>query len=210
MTETLLSVLCRDPWCYDRIDGHEIRFRNDGTGYLVLRYELSVPIAAEIEWKSPAPLKEIKVDMHAKGQEVLAQFDIELTLTKRVMAEPGIYPNPAYKRNEHFLTEGAFVPKKYTVSIQKGKFFAPLPEKNAGSYWMPGGPFGIPDKSWQCDRFALRLTFDKSPYPPYDDWKDCPLRNGDPKPWTYTAFSSWKLLGEAARPTVWNTECVVQ
>ena len=59
--------------------------------------------------------------------------------------------------NELSLTDDAFRPKSYTVRIERGNFIEPC---------------CIGYSSSESPRFALRLLFDKSPYPPRSEWKE--------------------------------------
>jgi hypothetical protein len=59
--------------------------------------------------------------------------------------------------NELGLTDDAFRPKSYTIRIEKGNFTEPCHVGYSSSYTPP--------------RFALRLLFDKSPYPPRSEWR---------------------------------------
>jgi hypothetical protein len=55
------------------------------------------------------------------------------------------------------LTDDAFQPKSYSIRIEKGNFTEP---SFVGSE-SPSRP-----------RYALRLLFDKSPYPPREEWRE--------------------------------------
>ena len=58
--------------------------------------------------------------------------------------------------NEIFLSDHAFRPKLFTVRIEKGNFIAPS---------------GIGFKDSHKKGYAFRLLFEKSPYPPREQWK---------------------------------------
>ncbi|EON68402.1 hypothetical protein W97_07726 [Coniosporium apollinis CBS 100218] len=64
-----------------------------------------------------------------------------------------------YRINESLLTDDAFLPKAYTLSLEKGKFLTPLDAMRT-------------EEIQYTPRFALRLVFDKSPYPPGHEWKE--------------------------------------
>lgn len=55
------------------------------------------------------------------------------------------------------LTDAAFQPKLYSIRIEKGNFTEPC---FAGS------------ESPLRPRYALRLLFDRSPYPPREEWRE--------------------------------------
>jgi hypothetical protein len=90
---------------------------------------------------------------------LISQFDIELTLTKRRIPKLGNAEMHNYKINESLLTDDAFLPKTYTVRLEKGEFITPYDAMRTEE--IPNTP-----------AFALRLVFDKSPYPPRDEWKE--------------------------------------
>lgn len=78
----------------------------------------------------------------------MGQLDLEITLLKRVPQEAQAWP---LVFND--LEDTAFRPKSYSVSIEKGHFVRPC----AVGTESP-------------ERYALRLLFDKSPYPPREEW----------------------------------------
>jgi hypothetical protein len=57
------------------------------------------------------------------------------------------------------LEDNAFQPKVYSIRIERGNFMIPC---FAGSE----------DRHKPNNRYALRLQFDRSPYPPRKDWKN--------------------------------------
>jgi len=65
--------------------------------------------------------------------------------------------------NEYYVRETAFGSKVFTIRIEKGAFLEQQHTRLAKS--IP--PLG---------RYSWRLVFDKSPMPPYADWKDEALR----------------------------------
>ncbi|KAI9811417.1 MAG: hypothetical protein M1826_003181 [Phylliscum demangeonii] len=96
-------------------------------------------IAAEFEWKpqSPESLDQV-VDVSGIGAsrkhpQPISQFVIELTLAKsRILRMRG--PDAqGWRMNESLLTDDAFLPKTYTVRLEKGNFLTPcdarFPEK---------------------------------------------------------------------------------
>ena len=94
---------------------------------------------------------------------MLSQFDIELTLTKRLL--PHYRDHQIYAGiNETFIKEAAFLPKNFSIRLEHGRFDEPA-YKN-WCLWKNSRPF-----FYQPELFAFRLVFDKSPYPPLDEWK---------------------------------------
>ena len=68
--------------------------------------------------------------------------------------------------NEQLLTDAAFLPKKYTVRLEHGRFDDPSwTYLVACKKWRPS-IFGRPYK------YALHLGFDKAPFPPLEEWNE--------------------------------------
>ncbi|KAF3066461.1 hypothetical protein GL218_09007 [Daldinia childiae] len=168
MNEALCSILSmEDRWSFD-LEGRFIKFNKDGTGEkLWCRCNFNVWIAAEFEWRSVEPPRDpsrstevpsqVASGAPGKGPQPLGQLNLEITLTKRL---PETVKHSILSKstmvNEKSLTDEAFYPKLYTVRIEKGNFVEPC-------------YIGYP--SSDKPRFALRLLFDKSPYPPRSGWK---------------------------------------
>ncbi|KAH8599533.1 hypothetical protein B0O99DRAFT_682234 [Bisporella sp. PMI_857] len=84
---------------------------------LVAGAQILAYIAAEFEWKltsleSLDTVADLSKTKYPKGT-LLGQFNIELTLTRRI--HPG-YTQLLPGLNERFLTDAAFLPKNYTNS----------------------------------------------------------------------------------------------
>lgn len=87
-----------------------------------------------------------------------ATFDIEMTLTKRVMPEAREYAQEGF--NEVHITDAAFRARTYQVQLAKKIFaMADLSMFELRSVTPP------PDEN-SC--FGMRIVFDKSPYPPVE------------------------------------------
>ncbi|OAQ61197.1 hypothetical protein VFPPC_02201 [Pochonia chlamydosporia 170] len=167
MNEALCSILCgEEEWWYDQ-DGRSISFNNDGTGELWCRCNLNYWIAAEIEWKSIKQVDRVEPssqsvntvsDAQSKNPRHLGQLNLQITLTKRLpqRARDSILSKSTII-NELSLKDDAFQPKFYAVTIEKGNFIEPC---------------RIGFSSSTASRFALRLLFDTSPYPPRSEWKN--------------------------------------
>ncbi|KAI9811416.1 MAG: hypothetical protein M1826_003180 [Phylliscum demangeonii] len=95
---------------------------------------------AEFEWKplSPDSLDQV-VDVSGIGAtrkhpQPISQFDIELTLAKRRIPRMRGPETRNWRMNESLLTDDAFLPKTYTVRLEKGNFLsshdAMLPKEN--------------------------------------------------------------------------------
>ncbi|KAI1496189.1 hypothetical protein F5X99DRAFT_83935 [Biscogniauxia marginata] len=169
MNEALCSILSgEDEWCFDT-EGRSIKFNKDGTGELWCRCNFNYWIAAELEWKriepphDPSRIVEIPSQVASATQnrspQLLGQLDLEITLAKRLSQRvESFIMTKNTVINELSLTDDAFRPKSYTVRIEKGNFIEPC-------------YIGCPSSSSEKPRFALRLLFDKSPYPPRSEWR---------------------------------------
>ncbi|KAH0556557.1 hypothetical protein GP486_005584 [Trichoglossum hirsutum] len=207
MNEALCSILSgEDEWCFDT-EGRSIKFNKDGTGELWCRCNFNYWIAAELEWKSIGPLDRVEPPEMAsatqnKGPHLLGQLNLEITLAKRL---PRRVQNSDLSKstmiNELSLTDDAFRPKSYTVGIEKGNFIEPC----YVGYSSSGRP-----------RFALRLVFNESPYPPRPEWRNPERGVDEGQFWDHKEFvgrSSPELekQGRAMNdlpPAGWNP-CVV-
>ena len=112
----------------------------------------------------------------------MAQFDLEITLTKRAIITRG--PTDGYILNEENLIDDAFLPKTYSVRLEKGMFKTAF-ERTAG-----------PVRPWR-QSYAYQLVFDKSPYPPRHEWKD---PEDVPEP-PFLAFSEWREFCSRSVPS---------
>lgn len=151
-------------WCFDT-EGRHIKFNEDGTGELWCRCNFNYWIAAEFKWRRiesscnqteiPRTLRQARENNNAK---LLGQLDLDMTLSKQLPKwTEGSTLKTSTMVNEHSLTDDAFRPKSYAVRIEKGNFVEP-----SSIGFLPNS-----DKP----RFAIRLLFDKSPYPPRSEWK---------------------------------------
>ncbi|KAK2598205.1 hypothetical protein QQS21_005682 [Conoideocrella luteorostrata] len=178
MFETVLSVLCSEPWRWDLFGSSEIRFRQDGTGELICRAELNVWIAAEVEWK-PRHAESLNQEFNPNQHDsaLVHQIEIELTLTKRRIPDLGGVDMFGYRINEDVLEEEAFMPKTYIICLEKGSFHAQSHQPQEEQPLVE-----------QTGKFELRLTFNPSPYPPRQEWKQ-PDRAPDAMMfWEWTQF----------------------
>jgi hypothetical protein len=131
---------------------------------LTLKVENNVWIAADFEYKTKDP-KVLQQSINltsTNNSRLLDQFAIELTLQKRRISRFNARPGTEYQINEKLLTDAAFLPKTYTIRLEKGRFRTQYDvlKLNDGRKIAPWDP-----------RYALRLVFDVSPYPPREEWK---------------------------------------
>ena len=165
--------------------------------------ELIVWIAAEFEWENlrPKALDQIIIDninsnshnTSSKDLPLITQFNMRLTLTKRCVLLPDD-PENTRKLNKYWLKEDAFVPKTYTMHLEKGVFLTLDVAKDAKNF---------PD----TQRYMLHLVFDTSPYPPPQQWRD---------PYSYaTPLKTQEWVELCARPLPgvykhsWWSDCIV-
>ncbi|OJJ53812.1 hypothetical protein ASPSYDRAFT_50561 [Aspergillus sydowii CBS 593.65] len=187
---TLLSLLCAENWWWDSGAESYIRFHEDGTGELVARCELCLFIAAHFNWKSDEPdslTKEIDTAtswLHTWQPRDLAQINIEMTLTTR-RVQLGNMDMRKWKINEDILTTEAFIPKKLTLRLQKGKFMTITDARFVSE--LPCYPV-----------FHYRLFCDPSPFPEQDMWKDA---GGAPES---IRFWEWRQFQSHQRSVQWQ------
>ena len=124
-------------------------------------------IAAEFDWKSLSlsPSDQVVEVASANATwtrrpQLLGQLNLEITLTKRL---PGGLNFSAMRDkkgnlylNEYYLSDHAFRAKSFIVRIEKGDFVEPAYIGEDSVTYKP--------------RYALRLLFDRSPYPPREEW----------------------------------------
>ncbi len=123
---------------------------------------------------------------------LVGQLDIELTLEKRIVDWFG---GVAWHAHTSKLTDDAFVPKTYTISLEKGNFALP-----------------ILSSPTRFDRgYMFRLSFDRSPYPPRNEWTGRFPEDQLTKLREVKAFVG-RSLGELLRQAIlfsWLGNCVV-
>ncbi|ROW11136.1 hypothetical protein VMCG_01384 [Cytospora schulzeri] len=143
-------------------------------------------IVAEVDWKplggSSATLEQV-IDL---GSDFQVTIDIELTLTKRI--PPGwIVEALGPDINEAGLTEAAFAPKTYKMQLIKGVF-------TAADWLKSSGDTEVDLRDNECWH-GFRLLFDKSLYPPLEEWIEGAYATKAArawKPWNYKDFYSLK------------------
>ncbi|KAF3895477.1 Ornithine cyclodeaminase/mu-crystallin family protein [Trichophyton interdigitale] len=161
MGDTLRTFLCQG-WRRDSFSNYNIHFKQDGTGSLfgVSDSDMHAGIYAVIEWEAtdPSVLKQIVgAKPYGDNTQLLSEFELKITIKKRASRE-GL--GKAYVHAGR-LKEEAFLPKKYMVRLEKGKFTPPQDKDPDGRVmWRSMSPYNY------------HLVFDKSPYPPREHWKD--------------------------------------
>ncbi|KAI1631723.1 hypothetical protein F4809DRAFT_148976 [Biscogniauxia mediterranea] len=191
MSNESREVLCGETWYWDSRDENQIIFSQDGTGKLICRAELNVWIAAEFDWKflgigtsgrgSVESWGGGKSESEVDGAD--SQFMLEMTLTKRRIPTLGMAQMDRYRINEEILTDETFAPKRYAVTLEAGEFITQFdtisrPEGDL----LPGTP-----------KFKFRLTFDSSPYPRREEWREPEGAPDAFKFWEWNQFCGGKL-----------------
>ncbi|KAI8631215.1 hypothetical protein F5Y19DRAFT_473613 [Xylariaceae sp. FL1651] len=186
MPETLQSILCSETWVWDPNGSCQITFDKSGTGKLICRSEASVFIAAEFDWELASPtspaaaaLSAIAVDPASPTH--LVTLPLTITLTKRRIPYLGDFATSRVLRlNEDLLHDSAFAPRTYAVRVERGDFLS-TPDTGSSQTQQRELPKFTP-------RFALRLVFDASPYPPAEAWRDPDGAPASFKVWEFTEF----------------------
>lgn len=137
-------------------------------------------IAAEFDWKPLPDLRSLDHPSDPGEDKLLGQMQIQLTLTKRRIPKLGHTDMSQYTINESLLREEAFFPKTYTLSLESGVFCTAFDEMHMAE--IPYTP-----------KFLLRLTFDKSPYPPRDEWKEPEGAPDAIQFWEWNKFCACKI-----------------
>ena len=81
------------------------------------------------------------------------------------------------KINDALLTDDAFLPKVYTLQLEKGRF------RTQYDRFLPNEASWLDSAKWLVEKalyggqktapwYAYKLTFDISPYPPRSEWKN--------------------------------------
>ena len=114
-------------------------------------------IAAECDWQILSAQMATQTDdaVQRRGSNQVNEFEIVITVSKRQPAEKFGYQDSrstTLEINEYSFNDDAFARKTYKVKLEEGNF---VPDFDS---WTPKS--GI-----QPQRYSLRLTFDKSPYP---------------------------------------------
>ncbi|PWY92958.1 hypothetical protein BO94DRAFT_622184 [Aspergillus sclerotioniger CBS 115572] len=174
MTDPLPSILTQESWFWDPFHSNEIKFHPDGTGDLLCRYETQTWIMAQFTWT----LSQQTTNTSTTQLTLPTTFPITLTLTKCLI--PGSHIPPHIRINEALLTDEAFRPKTYTVRLDKGTFITQHDVTYA-------------TRKYDAARYFHRLVFDKSPYPPPEEWKEMSASLEAFRVWEWTEFCSRKV-----------------
>lgn len=165
MAGTLLPVLC-DTWTWDPNNWCTTKFNENGTGEVrsnVLPVPLlwltnTVKLYCRVEFNL---FIAAEFDWKAQSkQQIEASFpatiDIDMTLSKRNIDTPNLI-------KAEVLEDAAFRLKTYRLQLEKGSF------QVTGRTTYGSNPV-----------YKYRLLWDKSPYPPLDEWKkQLPAKAGE-------------------------------
>ncbi|KAK5656577.1 hypothetical protein OQA88_4556 [Cercophora sp. LCS_1] len=173
----LRSLLCKEEWSWHPL-WNRISFHKDGTGEIFLGVEYSRFIAAKFKWEPADGLLDFILD--PGNPAILGQFKLRLTLLKKC----ALPDENRYHINDAVLTDDAFLPKTFTITLSKGCFLSPY------------DALGDENNTLACTpRYALRLSFDPSPYPPESEWVEQKGASGwkANRVWEWTDFCGYKI-----------------
>ncbi|OOF93086.1 hypothetical protein ASPCADRAFT_132800 [Aspergillus carbonarius ITEM 5010] len=156
-SQTIRSILFEESWEYHWQS--RIIFHADGTGTLIACGELCSFIGLHFNWKihNPDYLDQvIDPNTHTgRPPQTVCEFSVEITYTTR---RPTEFNNRNMRMlNEGTLTAQAFRPKTFQIRLEHGRFFTQWETQRTG----------VP--RWSHP-YAWRLVFDRSPYPPREEW----------------------------------------
>ncbi|KAJ5376222.1 hypothetical protein N7509_013108 [Penicillium cosmopolitanum] len=148
--ETVLDILTADYW-NARNGDNKILFRTEGTGEL-WHYIEQTPFAAEFNWQAldPACLDE----KSTKRRKRVSKLTIEINIKNRNELEESVSSDHGAGRilNERQLHDVAFASKTFSVHLERV-----ISKKTSdGGHTL----------------YTYRVLFDKSPYPPTDEWRE--------------------------------------
>lgn len=168
--------------------------------------------SASASASSAAPQQQASPTIQQKrgGPEVLGSLRLQITLLPGTLP-PQLDKQPgarAHVINERGLHEAAFAPKHFTARLERGNFIEPAYASQEGSSAASGR-----DRS----RYAVRLVFDRSPYPPREQWASPDRGPDEGRFWEIVEFVGRKeeRLKEAGRAMNdgggggWMGACVV-
>ncbi|PYH77497.1 hypothetical protein BO82DRAFT_358159 [Aspergillus uvarum CBS 121591] len=143
---------------------------------------------AELDWKflRPASLEQV-ASTNTDG--LLSEFEIEIRLSQRQIAES--YVPPGRRINEALLTDKAFEPKVFTIRLERGSF---LTQHDRTGDRQCG----------DTSRWAMRLVFDRSPYPQPEEWKEMTSSLQAHKTWKWNEFCSHQLHEQGLLTATWS------
>lgn len=176
------SIFFDGPWSWGGAGENCIEFNEDGTGSLYCGAGFTRLIAANFYWTTPDREQlEKSIDISVKRESptvvVVAELQMQITLTT---ARPPKHDH--WLLNEYYVRGTAFGSRTFTIRMEKGAFLDQQHKRLAGS---------LPPLGW----YSWRLVFDKSPMPPYADWKKEGLRCAEyAQSWDCTEFVNHLIL----------------
>lgn len=163
---------------------------------IVEREQTASSASAPAPASSAAPQQQASSTSQQKrgGPEVLGSLRLQITLLPGTLP-PQLDKQPgarAHVINERGLHEAAFAPKHLTARLERGNFIEPAYASPEGSSAASGR-----DRS----RYAVRLVFDRSPYPPREQWASPERGPDEGRFWEIVEFVGRKeeRLKEAGR-----------
>lgn len=200
---SLLAILCKDSWVRDISAQLDIRFYENGQGHvslilitlygtslkfskLLCRSEFVWWICTTFDWRILDDLRSSSSGSTIVEHGATIRFDLEIALSKRT---PEWWAWPQTNTNEYFLKDTACLPKRYMVTLENGDFIYPtLRAMRSSSSSDP-----------RCD---YRITFDKSPIPPAEEWKNLDVGPRQAKFWDLREF----CCNQKPKPSIEDTE----
>ncbi|PSR81351.1 hypothetical protein BD289DRAFT_393570 [Coniella lustricola] len=180
MDEALESILTKEGAWVFHSGGKSIEFNKDGSGELWCCEDAHFWIAMVFEWThcekiEPRGEQTAMKNVQKKGgPRTLGTLELVVTvkpqLPEKLDRQPGAR---AHVLNERGLTEDAFQPKRFTITVEQGNFVEPCYVGESSSF---------------SSRYAFRLVFDKSPYPPRSEWKSPEGGPDSAQFWNITEF----------------------
>ncbi|KAJ5833223.1 hypothetical protein N7474_001534 [Penicillium riverlandense] len=159
--QDIKSILAAEPWYYDE-DRRCVKFYTDGTGEIWDGHETAFILGACFDWKAlnPTVLDEQPTITQGATPKTLAHISLEITLTDRRCPCPKgwNFDEKTLERirmSRSSFKESAFQPRTFTVRIESGTFAKPFMEDHGGVKSF--GDF--------AHKYALRLVFDRCPWP---------------------------------------------
>ncbi|EAU91938.1 hypothetical protein CC1G_11124 [Coprinopsis cinerea okayama7 len=161
-----ITALLSHHWIGDFEGAHTLILKEDGTGEILVRSELTIALAAHLTWKIVAsgPVN----DSDPPAQSLLGKLlgleppstdaliaTIEITFSKDTNPMSLIPASRSSEIGVIQLRPSALEPKCFRVVVRKGEFIP--------SFWRAISGVKSPT-------YGLQLCFDRSPYPPVKEW----------------------------------------
>ncbi|OJJ86187.1 uncharacterized protein ASPGLDRAFT_24328 [Aspergillus glaucus CBS 516.65] len=161
-------------------------------------YRIQAVCHAVFRWKFLHPHTPNPIRLHTlprRKPQIVAEFRIEITLTKQRISKSLGFDTAKVETNEFWFTDDAFRPKEYNLCLREGRFLEP-------HYGLLSG-----DATF-LKKYSLYLEFDLSPYPPRHEWKEPDGEAQAVRLWDYTQFCSREPPSNAIK-TYFYDNCLI-